>query len=978
MKRVSAIVMVLVLILSVFISASASEDAHRERAKGPSTNVPVWEKKEQWRYYISYNPNKQTTIQGITITYNHYTEDTTQTVNGTKNYGGYQCYELYIVSYTKMIGTWSAGGMSGMFTDKGMSKGNMYYRTSDLAFVGGNLQMNGTQTYSGIGVSETYTVTATITTDTPTATFKFPMNCTSPNQTWHVYSTQTISVSGTTGSGTPISDTSYTTYDYNATVIGYESHTVPAGTFNCFVIDINGTKNENGDVSDYKGKVYFAPDAKRDIADTTCNAKLTHLKLNLPMPDLVISNQDISIEGAPSVGSKIKINATIKNLFHQGHKMIDATNITVRFFDDMTQIGEDILIKRINVNDTGVASVEWEPDTEGIHTIRVIVDPDNTIKEIKEDNNNASIDIEVTKPLPDLIVTPQNISVSEELPMGVPVAIKATIYNQGTLDASDIPITFYIGSKRIGDVQTIKSIKIGEEEEASVVWVPDALGEKKITVKVDETNVIEEVRDDNNEASITVVVVQPPYQFTITPVDVSVQVMPGEMKIVKFTVKNVGLNADTIVLSITGPSDWAPSVNPSNIGISSGSRRDFTVSVMPPSDARAGQNASFTITAVSSGNNTLKSEVHIECIVMRKDDLSVKSVEEKVYAKPGKDVIYEFVIENRGNAPDSYNLDVESQMNWLVRIVGEETTDIINPGESVKVKVRSTVPRDAKAGDMDEVTLTATSKNNRTLEDKASVSVEAEQVYGIEISLSTSRLKILPGDSESFTVKITNTGNGLDTIKLSVTGEPEIPSEWTIDYENMIRIDAGKTKEVIVSISPDEEAHMGKHTLSVTAESSEKTISDSKNIQVEILQVFKCSIEINTPDVSVFSGKVAVITLTITNLGNGKDTFKLSIKGLDPSYDTTFSDNDFELKKGENAEISLTIKVPTDAKGDVQITISVKSQGGYTDEGTATLHIKSKKVEEQDNTLLIYGILGAVIAAAVIGGGIYYWRRKKA
>ena len=91
----------------------------------------------------------------------------------------------------------------------------------------------------------------------------------------------------------------------------------------------------------------------------------------------------------------VNLNATIRN---NGDR--DATDVTVRFFNGdpslNVQIGPDQSMPRIVANGgIGYAEAQWIVSPGGLHTIYVVVDPENDVTESNETNNVATANINV-------------------------------------------------------------------------------------------------------------------------------------------------------------------------------------------------------------------------------------------------------------------------------------------------------------------------------------------------------------------------------------------------------------------------------------------------------------------------------------------------------------------------------------------------------------------------------------------------------
>ena len=145
-------------------------------------------------------------------------------------------------------------------------------------------------------------------------------------------------------------------------------------------------------------------------------------------------------------------------------------------------------------------------------------------------------------PLPDLVISPDNISFSPESPYeGEIVKINATVHNIGTKNASNITVRFFDGANPIGSDQVIGFIAVGEQETVSITWT-GAAGTHVITVKVDPENEIEESCETNNEASKSITVKE-----QITEIEIKTDketYSPGDTMNVKICIKNLGQARD--------------------------------------------------------------------------------------------------------------------------------------------------------------------------------------------------------------------------------------------------------------------------------------------------------------------------------------------------------------------------------------------------------------------------------------------------
>jgi hypothetical protein len=131
---------------------------------------------------------------------------------------------------------------------------------------------------------------------------------------------------------------------------------------------------------------------KDDLNNT--NTSLT-VSFIINQPDLNLTTDDIVFNNTePIEGGNVTINATIYN-----RGGISASNILIRVYDGDpgdggTQIDTDRTITTIDTGDNATINVTWKA-LLGLHEIFVVIDPENTITELSETNNNASRNITI-------------------------------------------------------------------------------------------------------------------------------------------------------------------------------------------------------------------------------------------------------------------------------------------------------------------------------------------------------------------------------------------------------------------------------------------------------------------------------------------------------------------------------------------------------------------------------------------------------
>jgi len=147
---------------------------------------------------------------------------------------------------------------------------------------------------------------------------------------------------------------------------------------------------------------------------------------------------------------------------------------------------------------------------------------------------------------------------------------------------------------------------------------------------------------------------------------------------------------------------------------------------------------------------------------------------------PGQTVTYTLYLTNTGTLSDVFRLS-KGSTPWTT--VLSTDTVALEAGEAAEVKVYVTVPTNAAGGAQASVRVTAQSQNDpRTPPASASVvlTTTANNVYGVALGVTVPEQTARPGETVTYTLWVTNTGNVADTITITRTN-PGWPTafSWT-------------------------------------------------------------------------------------------------------------------------------------------------------------------------------------------------------
>jgi hypothetical protein len=169
--------------------------------------------------------------------------------------------------------------------------------------------------------------------------------------------------------------------------------------------------------------------------------------------------------------------------------------------------------------------VMWLAVPPASHDICVVADPDNSIIERNETNNQACAPIQVIMPpIPDLTISPSDISFSPASPYveGASVQVNTTIHNIGGNVSGATIARFHDGippSPQIGIDQPLPPIPINGTGNVSVFWTASPPGSHEICVVADPDDLVAEISETNNMACVLVQVLSLP---DLIPLNVNV------------------------------------------------------------------------------------------------------------------------------------------------------------------------------------------------------------------------------------------------------------------------------------------------------------------------------------------------------------------------------------------------------------------------------------------------------------------------
>ena len=307
-------------------------------------------------------------------------------------------------------------------------------------------------------------------------------------------------------------------------------------------------------------------------------------------------------------------------------------------------------------------------------------------------------------------------------------------------------------------------------------------------------------------------------------------------------VENLGNTDDdfTITWDDTGiPAGWNLNVDTSGAmvtdSISWTGSYSFEVVLSVPSDAVAGSVATFSMNAVSNGDNTQEATQDFVATVNQHYGVSLSVDSASKENKPGQSVDFIFNVTNTGNGQDTFSISAEGPTVWNPVLSQDNITIGAVSGSQFTLTVTIPSDRDAGANSGDMVVTVLSSDGESTA--NSTVSASTSQVYEIGlgyVSGSDGTVKVTQETQIQLKLNVTNNGNGIDALSLSLTNAPS----WASLGVETMQIGRGQTQAITITLSPDAAALSGRdytfQVVVISADGSEYTSPDfSANIEVK-------------------------------------------------------------------------------------------------------------------------------------------------
>ena len=497
--------------------------------------------------------------------------------------------------------------------------------------------------------------------------------------------------------------------------------------------------------------------------------------------------------------------------------VIDGINVEVSFYDGINLINS-VIIANLSVLEIETIEILWDP-TEGVHELRVEVDPDEDFIEYDEENNIKIKDIQVNSNIP-----------------GKPFIFWTQVnYNWGSKEkVVDAPVT--VKNMRNGEILAVNRTSDDPKGKCRFILDENQYFEGDMLEIIATNPVINEgvpgeeipegtyfngttifaYSDDSNDNQNS------PYRFNLEPFGLIVQTILDEMNIniggaarysIFIKVAPQGNENEIVYLELPDiPDEWTVFI--SGEGVSSIDEKyminvgeeieEVNLIVVPPEIPTIFYLETDVIASIESFGIP-KYPITFSTKIDKTDILLKIEGDEEKTVDPGDIITYDIKVTNKGTIADTVSLVLFGiNTNWASLSESEILLGTTGESKEKQIQLFVDVPETAKYPDIAQISVYAISKDGRVSNINTTITNVREKIRSIDISLENSESD---GNRTIYILKIENVGDMDEIINLEVLS----PQNWNPKLNDTdLFLGIGDMTFITLTLShPSEEKYWG-------------------------------------------------------------------------------------------------------------------------------------------------------------------------
>jgi hypothetical protein len=359
--------------------------------------------------------------------------------------------------------------------------------------------------------------------------------------------------------------------------------------------------------------------------------------------------------------------------------------------------------------------------------------------------------------------------------------------------------------------------------------------------------------------------------------------LPGVTLTYSHVLTNTGNGADTFTVSVAAGLPIWPVSPPRSVSLGAGLTTTVEVTTTVPAGALANTPTAITVFVVSQSDPSKIDNASSSASALPSPGVTILPESQSGVGRAGDTVVYSLVVSNSGNITDSYTLTRTNTLTWTT-VLAPLAVGPLGPGQALTVTLETTIPEGTPDDVFSVATITATGSLSPTAQATATVTTTAGRLFDLLFTKDESAI-VSPGDPISYTHRLTNTGLLTDSFVFRVAPGLNWPARVFPDVVQDLAPGASVT--VTLRLSPPR--------LTAATRTSAEPIFPPDQTLLQALSVNDARISGQVQDTttvrqvagldfsprrarSVQPGETVSLQHTLTNRGNGFDSFNFSYK----------------------------------------------------------------------------------------------------
>ena len=486
-------------------------------------------------------------------------------------------------------------------------------------------------------------------------------------------------------------------------------------------------------------------------------------------------------------------------------------------------------------------SVLWEYNGSGM---RVAMTSSPAVADVQTDGFPEVLQdgLVINERIGDLAVSQGDISFSADNPAeGTNVTVTAFVRNNGTKDLRDVEVVFsdIYDNTVAWTAKRIINVSAGGSFGATVTWNAQGGGRHQIAVMADPGNAIEEISEQNNNASKGLTV-SSHYTLEVQCTANESYVDAGQQAAYLVRVRNAGDVSNTVDINVSGlPAAWASGLDKPRFTLAANESQTVTVKIDSPADAAAGPYpANFTARSESSPAN--RATAVLTTKVRGLFGVLIDPRSNSSNAMPDDWITYEFNVSNTGNSDDLlFFSNTSPPEGWVAQL---DQDQIALPGRShTLLTLLVHAPYNAREGEQALVQVTVNSSGDQSKSDAAVVrttvvlpdlAVESVRFFRADgVQADGNAIHLIDGGNATINVTVFNLRQNVQIRSLWVE---VLENDVSLGHEILPVLGAGLNGSVDIPWKPSE----GLHDLRAFVDSSRmvtESNEDNNNLSASML-----------------------------------------------------------------------------------------------------------------------------------------------